>query len=135
MGKLVSDGSDDRFSYFTFTGRKGMEGEGDMENEWLSPEEIAAKRKANQEYIKELKETGEYGKEYEIKIEMEHDPFFMPSPTSPTESYSMVIMDLSAPAPPKEERPETDSEKHYREFWDKWTKENPGVDPFPGEGS
>ena len=75
--------------------RLGMEGEGDMENEWLSPEEIAKKRKLQEEYITELKRTGDYGKEVDWTIEIEDDRTFDTFQNKSTESYSMQIIDFS----------------------------------------
>lgn len=50
----------------------------------------------NKLYVEELKKSGEYGKEYEMKISMVPCPLFDEvQNTPPAESYRMVILDLS----------------------------------------
>lgn len=99
---------ENKFTTYTFTQRKGMEGVGDMEENAFTPEAVVAW----EERIKQLKESGEYGEEYTMNISIEHDPIF-DRPLTPTESFRVDILDLSAP--PKE----TKWTKEAKELWDK----------------
>jgi len=121
---------------FTLKQRKGMEGISDTEMEYLSPEERDKRWAEYAKYVADAKADGSYGEEYEIKIEMEHDPTFNNHFITPCESYFMEIIDLSAP--PKERPPKSETqiklEKEHKEFWDEWSKTH-NYDPFEGEGS
>ena len=84
-----------KFTSYTFTQRMGMEGVGDMEYEWMTQEEIENSIQQDKIRVAKLKESGEYGKEYNTTIEIEHDPTFDNNPQKPTESYKSVIIDFS----------------------------------------
>lgn len=57
----------------TLTLRKGMEGFGDFEFDYLTEEEIEQKRKERYEYIERCKQDGTYGDEYTLKISVQRD--------------------------------------------------------------
>lgn len=99
-----------KFTTYTFTQRKGMEGLGDMEENAFTPESIAAR----EERIKQLKRSGEYGEEYTMSISIENHPEFDNPPMPYSESYSFAILDLSAP---KKEIDPTNWSKEAREHW------------------
>lgn len=86
---------ENKFTTYTFKQRKGMGGVGDMEENAFTAEAIAAR----EERIKQLKESGEYGEEYEMSICVENDDTFdnYIAGCDPItgESYSMTIIDLS----------------------------------------
>ena len=60
-------------------------------------EEIQKRKSWNDAYIKELKETGEYGKVYFINVQVELDPIYdAPTKSAPVaESFRMEFLDLS----------------------------------------
>ena len=60
-------------------------------------EEIQKRKSWNETYIKELKETGEYGKVYFINVQVELDPIYdAPIKSAPVaESFRMEFLDLS----------------------------------------
>ena len=60
-------------------------------------EEIQNRKSWNDAYIKELKETEEYGKVYFINIQVELDPIYdAPTKSTPVaESFRMGFLDLS----------------------------------------
>ncbi len=60
-------------------------------------EEIQKRKSWNDAYIKELKETGEYGKIYYVNIQLELDPIYdAPTKSAPVaESFRMEFLDLS----------------------------------------
>ena len=60
-------------------------------------EEIQKRKSWNETYIKELKETGEYGKVYFINVQVELDPIYdAPTKSTPVaESFRMEFLDLS----------------------------------------
>ena len=60
-------------------------------------EEIQKRKSWNETYIKELKETGEYGKVYFINVQVELDPIYdAPTKSAPVaESFRMEFLDLS----------------------------------------
>ena len=60
-------------------------------------EEIQKRKSWNETYIKELKETGEYGKVYFINVQVELDPIYdAPTKITPAaESFRMEFLDLS----------------------------------------
>ncbi len=82
-----------KFTKYTFTQRYGMEGVGDMEQEWMTPEEIEQSISQDKIRVQQLKDAGLYGQEYTQTIEIENDPT-LDKPTTPTESYGFVIMDF-----------------------------------------
>jgi hypothetical protein len=87
---------ENKFTKYTFTQRYGMEGIGDMENEWLTYEEIEAKEIRTTAYIEECKAKGIYGQEYTTTIEIEDDPSLdIERKGGDLMSYSMVITDFS----------------------------------------
>lgn len=64
-----------------FTYRKGMEPAG-YGNDWLTPEQRVEDENRNAERIKQLKESGEYGQEYEMIYNlMSYPEFDGPKPT------------------------------------------------------
>ena len=60
-------------------------------------EEIQKRKSWNDAYIKELKETGEYGKIYYVNIQVELDPIYdTPIKSTPAAgSFRMEFLDLS----------------------------------------
>lgn len=74
-----------------------MEGIGDMGLEYLTPEKQQKEFEKHQKYVDELKASGEYGKEYELHIEIENfdDLDYKPKLSGST-SYSMDIIDMSS---------------------------------------
>lgn len=82
-----------KFTKYTFTQRYGMEGVGDMELEWTTPEEMEQSISQDKIRVQQLKDAGLYGQEYTQTIEIQHDPTF-DKPITPIESYSFVIMDF-----------------------------------------
>jgi hypothetical protein len=86
---------DKKFTEFKLTQRYGMEGKGDWEDEWRTPEEIEQSNKAFKEYVENCKRKGIYGKEYTINIQMEHaDMFDNFNSNKASESYRMVILNI-----------------------------------------
>lgn len=87
----------EKFTKYTVTQKAGMEGIGDMELEWLTPQETEQRWKEYREYQERCKQNGTYGQEYDLVIEIENDPTLSLKPKSikPTESYKMVIIDFS----------------------------------------
>jgi hypothetical protein len=79
-----------KFTKYTLTQRYGMEGIGDMELEWLTPQEKEQRWKDYKNYQEKCKQDGIYTQ----IIEMQQDPLFCKSST-PTESYSFQIIDFS----------------------------------------
>ena len=79
----------------TITQRYGREGVGDLENEWLTDEEIEAKGIQSKAYIAECKAKGIYGKKYTMTISVENDETLDKKESSPTESYRGEIIDFS----------------------------------------
>ena len=59
--------------------------------------EVERRKKLNEDYIKELKASGEYGKSAgHITISLQEDPLFDdPMPKRICESYSYAILDMS----------------------------------------
>ena len=84
-----------KFTTVVVTQRYGMEGVGDLENEWLTDEEIEAKGIQSKAYIAECKEKGIYGKEYTNTLSVEVDEVFDKKEEKLTESYSFQIIDFS----------------------------------------
>ena len=84
---------ENKFTKYTFTQRYGMEGVGDMEQEWMTPEEIEQSISQDKIRVQQLKDLGLYGQEYTQTIEIQNDPIF-DKQIKPTESYSFVIMDF-----------------------------------------
>lgn len=82
-----------KFTKYTFTQRYGMEGVGDMELEWLTDEERKERWEQNSALIEKCKRNGTFGQKYTQTIEMQNDPM-LDKPSTPTESYSFVIMDF-----------------------------------------
>lgn len=60
-------------------------------------QEIAERKKYNENYITELKEIDEYGKEAEVLLNMEYDDIFDKKEiiTPSTSSYKMIILDFT----------------------------------------
>lgn len=65
---------ENKFTKYTLTQKYGMEGIGDMELEWLTPQETEQRWKDYREYVEKCKKDGTYGKEYDLVINMQHDP-------------------------------------------------------------
>lgn len=62
--------------------------------------EIEVRRKANEEYVRVLKETGKYGEEYNVQINIQDNPAFDKPHNvteSPLSSYRMIFLDSSEP--------------------------------------
>lgn len=77
---------------YTHTQRYGMEGIGDMENEYLTPEQIQANLSKTNAYIEDCKSKGIYGEEYTTTIKVQHDPLFDNSKIKlATDSFKMEI--------------------------------------------
>jgi len=80
---------------------------GDMATEWWTDldwqkwhDELPERKRKDEEYIKELKEKGEYGKEYNLNFSLVSHPLFdEPKDTTrkPLISSSIFIMDLNKP--------------------------------------
>lgn len=88
---------ENKFTKYTFTQRYGMECVGDMELEWLTPQETEQRWKDYREYQEKCKQDGTYGQEYNLVIEMEHDPIldYTPSIKLTNPSFSFGIIDFS----------------------------------------
>ena len=82
-----------KFTKYSFTQRHGMEGIGDMEHEWMTPEEIEASIRQDKIRVQQLKDEGIYGQEYTQIIEVENDQMF-DRPITSTESYKFAIIDF-----------------------------------------
>lgn len=61
-------------------------------------DEVSRRMSANEEYIKELKDSGRYGEEFEVSVMLQNNPLFddnsYPENRS-MESYRMDFIDLS----------------------------------------
>lgn len=86
-----------KFTSYTFTQRMGMEGVGDMEQEYMSPAEITESIRQDKERIEKLKASGQYGKEYTTTIRIETDPILdrLEWGGGTSTSYKMEIINLS----------------------------------------
>jgi len=62
---------------------------GDMAAEWMTEKDWENHRK----HVEELKRTGEFGKTEEVSLTLMENPIF-DTPKTPSESYSMVILNL-----------------------------------------
>lgn len=84
-----------KFTTYNVTQKYGMEGIGDMELDWLTPEEQESRWNEYRKYVEETKKDGRYGKEYQTNISIESDPTLdYPSEAAYT-SFSMQIIDFS----------------------------------------
>ena len=86
-----------QYTKYTITQKRGMEGIGDMELEWLTPEQVEQRWKDYREYQEQCKQDGTYGQKYDLVIEMEHDPTldYIPKTKSLETSVSFQIVDWS----------------------------------------
>lgn len=84
----------DEFTKYSITQRHGMEGIGDMELEYLTPQEKEQRWKEYREYQEQCRKENIYSKEYTQTIEIQDNPLFE-KPLTPTESYKIVITDFS----------------------------------------
>jgi len=84
-----------KFTEYTLHQRKGMEGVGDFEMEFLSAEEREVRWEQHRQYIEQCKTDGSYGEEYSLNISIEHDDSFDDSVKKqinpPTSSFSTII--------------------------------------------
>ena len=83
-----------KFTTFTFTQRMGMEGVGDMEQVWMTQQEIEESIRQDKEKVQRLKDSGEYGKEYTTTISIEYDPTIDNTINNPTESYNFTVINF-----------------------------------------
>ena len=80
---------------YKHTQRYGMEGIGDMENEYLTPEQIQTNLDRTNTYIEDCKLKGIYGKEYTTSITVDHDPLFDDNKIKPvSESFRFEIFNI-----------------------------------------
>ncbi len=57
--------------------------------------EVERRKIWNENYVKELKESGRYGEEYEVSVSFKPHPMFDTYPKDLPHSYSFHIIDLS----------------------------------------
>jgi hypothetical protein len=86
---------DKKFTTYTHTQRYGMEGVGDMEHEYLTPEQIQQSLNRTSAYIEDCKLKGIYGKEYTTTIKVEQDPFYDDNKVKTiSESFRFEILNI-----------------------------------------
>jgi hypothetical protein len=76
---------------------------GDLATEWWTDKDwekwnagAEEREKWNENYIKELKEKDEFGKEYDLEMHLQENSLFdTPKIGQPIESYKMIFLDLS----------------------------------------
>jgi len=89
---------------YTLVKRKGiddLEGIlGDFQTEFWTAQDWAdwtaeenGRKRRNEEYIKKLKERGEYGQEYEVNLTVAENPLFEDKNAPASESFRLVILD------------------------------------------
>jgi len=83
-----------KFTTYTFQQRLGLEGIGDMEHEWMTPEEIEQSIAQDKIRVQKLKDVGVYGQEYTTTFIVEQDDIFDHKESKPTESYRMEIINF-----------------------------------------
>jgi hypothetical protein len=80
---------------YKHTQRYGMEGIGDMEHEYLTPEQVQANLDRTSAYIEDCKLKGIYGKEYTTSITVNHDPLFDDNKVGTvSDSFRMEIINI-----------------------------------------
>lgn len=86
---------DKKYTTYKHTQRYGMEGVGDMEHEYLTPEQIQESLDRTNAYIEDCKLKGIYGKEYTTIIKVEHDPLLDDNKVNiASESFRMEIFNI-----------------------------------------
>lgn len=75
--------------------RKGFEGIGDFEMEWLTLEEQEIRWAEHRKRIEDLKKSGEYGEEYDFVISVEEDKVLDKPTESGGVSFSTLIWDVN----------------------------------------
>lgn len=87
--------SNKKVAKITITQKRGMEGVGDFEHEWLTPEESKQRWAERNEYIEKCKKEGTYGQEYSFNISAEYDSVLDKPSQSGGVSFSTLIWDVS----------------------------------------
>lgn len=75
--------------------RRGFEGIGDFEMEWLTIEEQEVRWETHRKRIENLKKSGEYGEKYTLTISIEEDEILDKPTEVASPSFSYLIWDIN----------------------------------------